>query len=213
MHFDWDAAEHLYTNQFLFMIYDARTASHFAGMEPLPAKGVVHPAIIHADTLAEIGPAIDRRLASLAPRVMRFNLSDHFQSGLAKTVARYNTFAKQGLDADFHRGETVHEGIFHGPARPGNTLPNSMMYPLSEEGPYYAVILAAGTYGTRGGPEINPNAQVLHAGGHPIEGLYGAGNCIASPAGGGYWGGGAQIGPAIVYGAIAGEHAAGRSRG
>jgi succinate dehydrogenase/fumarate reductase flavoprotein subunit len=213
VHFDWDAAEYLYANQFLFMLYDARTAERFAGMEPIPAKGVVHPAIIRVDTLAEVGPAIDRRLASLEPRVARFRLSERFGPTLAESVARYNAFAKQGVDADFHRGETVHEGIFHGPAQPGNDLPNSMMYPLSDQGPYYIAILAAGSYGTRGGPEINPSAQVLHASGQPIEGLYGAGNCIASPAGGGYWGGGAQIGPALVYGAIAGEHAAGRGEG
>jgi hypothetical protein len=210
VHFDWDAANYLYRNQFLFMVYDARTAEHFAGMEPIPAKGAVNPAVIRVDTLAEVGPAIDRRLATLAPRVLQFTLSDAFGSSLRETVARYNAFAKKGVDEDFHRGETVHEGIFHGPAQPGNELPNHMMHPLREKGPYYAVILAAGTYGTRGGPEINSSAQVLHASGRPIEGLYGAGNCIASPAGGGYWGGGAQIGPAIVYGAIAGEHAARR---
>jgi succinate dehydrogenase/fumarate reductase flavoprotein subunit len=213
VHFDWDAAEYLYANQFLFMLYDARTAERFAGMEPIPAKGVVHPAIIRVDTLAEVGPAIDLRLESLEPRVSRFRLSERFGSALPETVARYNAFAKRGVDADFQRGETVHEGIFHGPPQPGNELPNPLLYPLSDQGPYYVAILAAGSYGTRGGPEVNPSAQVLHASGQPIEGLYGAGNCIASPAGGGYWGGGAQVGPALVYGAIAGEHAAGRTTG
>ena len=83
-----------------------------------------------------------------------------------------------------------------------------MMYPLSDSGPFYAIILAAGTFGTRGGPEIDSQSRVLHAEGHPIAGLYGAGNCIASPAAGGYWGGGAQIGPGIVFGGIAGLQAA-----
>ena len=85
-----------------------------------------------------------------------------------------------------------------------------MMFPLAETGPYHAIILAAGTYGTRGGPEIDSRARVLHVRGDPIPGLYGAGNCIASPAGGGYWGGGSQLGPAIVFGAIAGREAATR---
>ena len=76
------------------------------------------------------------------------------------------------------------------------------------EGPYFAIILGAGTFGTRGGPEIDPRARILHATGRPIPGLYGAGNCIASPAAGGYWGGGSQIGPGMVFGGIAGLEAA-----
>ena len=85
------------------------------------------------------------------------------------------------------------------------------MFPLAESGPYHAIILGAGTYGTRGGPEIDTHARVLHARGEPIPGLYGTGNCIASPAGAGYWGGGAHLGPAIVFGAIAGRDAATRA--
>ena len=85
------------------------------------------------------------------------------------------------------------------------------MYPLANTGPYHAIILAAGTYGTRGGPEIDPHARILHASGRPIPGLYGAGNCVASPAAGGYWGGGSQIGPGMVFGGIAGLDAAAQS--
>jgi len=210
VHFDWDAQAYRYANQFLFMLYDARTAEHFAGMEPIPAAGVVNPAVIRVETLAELGPALDQRLARLEPQIARFRVAPGFGAELAETVSRFNGFAREGVDPEFRRGETVHEALFHGPARPGHELPNPTLHPLAEQGPYFAIILAAGTYGTRGGPEIDPNARVLHASGRPIEGLYGAGNCVASPAGGGYWGGGAQIGPALIYGAIAGEHAARR---
>ena len=64
-----------------------------------------------------------------------------------------------------------------------------------------------GISGARG-PKINSLAQVLDTTDRPIPGLYGAGNCVASPVGGSYWGGGSLIGPAMVFSAIAGRQAA-----
>ena len=47
--------------------------------------------------------------------------------------------------------------------------------------------------------------------GSAIDGLYGAGNCVASPAGQAYWGGGSTLGLAVTFGWLAGEHAAARA--
>jgi succinate dehydrogenase/fumarate reductase flavoprotein subunit len=55
---------------------------------------------------------------------------------------------------------------------------------------------------------IDPHARVVRPDGSPIDGLYGAGNCIASPAGQAYWGGGTTLGLAVTFGWLAGEHAA-----
>lgn len=208
VHFDWDAGANLYRNQLLFMIYDQRCADVFAGNEPIPAKGVAAPEVLRAESLGALASAIAARLEALAARAVQFELAAGFAKNLEQTVSRFNQLAKSGVDADFQRGQTRHEVAFHGPRREGNDHPNALMCPLSTSGPYFAMVLAAGTYGTRGGPEIDTHAQVLRVDGTPIRGLYGAGNCAASPAGGGYFGGGSQLGPGMVFGAIAGEHAA-----
>jgi len=61
--------------------------------------------------------------------------------------------------------------------------------------------------GTAGGLVIDDNAQVLNEDGAVIAGLYACGNTTAAllPA---YPGPGATLGPAMVFGFIAGERAA-----
>ena len=46
-----------------------------------------------------------------------------------------------------------------------NDTGNPTVYPISESGPYYATILAAGTLDTKGGPRTNTSGQVLGADG------------------------------------------------
>jgi len=98
----------------------------------------------------------------------------------------------------------------HRPAQdtewPLNDNPNITMYPFNPEGPYHCILIAAGTLDTCGGPKTNHLAQVLDTDDTPIPGLYGAGNCIATPTHS-YFGGGATIGPALAFGYIAGINA------
>ena len=88
-------------------------------------------------------------------------------------------------------------------------MPNPTMHEFAGHGPYHAIILGAGALDTKGGPRIDPNGRILGTDGKPIAGLYGAGNCIAAPAGQAYWSAGATIGSALTFGYLAGQHVAG----
>lgn len=82
------------------------------------------------------------------------------------------------------------------------------MAPISDTGPYYAVLLGAGALDTKGGPVYNENGQVLDIHDQPIPGMYVVGNAGASPSGKSYLGGGGTLGLGVTFGYMAGEHAA-----
>ena len=63
--------------------------------------------------------------------------------------------------------------------------------------------------GDQGRPRVDADGRVLHVHDRPVPGLYGAGNVVASPAGPAYYGGGTSIGMGLVWGHLAGAHAAG----
>jgi len=212
VHFIWDPLKGEYPNLFLFMIYDERAARIWGGGPlgtgyPIPSTGEQNPYVIKGGNLEELTSALEARLNKLVSRTGNFHLDQSFLSNLKKTISRFNEYAGKGVDEEFHRGEVPIDLAYNGPRAEGNDRPNITMYPISAEGPYYAIILAGGTLDTKGGPKINPRAQILNRDDEPIPGLYGAGNCIASPAGQAYWAGGGTIGPALTFGYIAASNA------
>lgn len=209
-HAVYDPTKREYPNLLLFMIYDDRvaTSESRAGMrQPLPAPGEPIPEwIIKGDTWEDLIATVDSKLAEHAGEIAGLRLDPSFRENLAGTIERFNGFAETGVDLDFGRGNAPIGRAWNGPNREGS--PNPTMAAFAPEGPYYCIIVCAGILDTNGGPVINPKAQVIDGGGNPIPGLYGAGNCIASPAGQSYWGPGATIGLGITYGHIAGLNAA-----
>ena len=107
-----------------------------------------------------------------------------------------------GRDEDFPRGEAPYDR-FYGDER---VAPNPNMGPIAEA-PFYAVALYPGDIGTNGGLLTDEHARVLRADGSAIEGLYATGNCTASVMGRVYPGAGATIGPSMVFGYVAANHA------
>jgi 3-oxosteroid 1-dehydrogenase len=127
-------------------------------------------------------------------------------AGLAKTVERFNGFARNGVDEDFHRGQGAHDH-YQGD---WSYKKNASLGELTT-GPFYAVALYPGDVGTSGGLLTDEHARVLGAGGEPIVGLYAAGNCTAAVMGRAYLGPGASIGPSHVFSYVAGQHASERA--
>lgn len=125
-------------------------------------------------------------------------------AGLSETVARFNSFAAEGVDADFGRGASAFDRFYGDP----RATPNPNLGPLATP-PFYALPIYPGTIGTKGGPRIDHHARVLTPIGAPIEGLYAAGNAAATLMGSGYPGAGATIGQAMTFGYLAARHAAG----
>jgi hypothetical protein len=129
-------------------------------------------------------------------------------AALGETVAQWNRYAEEGRDPDFHRGESAHDRWWGDPAYKGDV--RGTIGPL-DTAPYYAIRVESGGIGTKGGPKVDENARVLDLDGQVIEGLYAAGNAMGSPFGATYGGAGGTLGPAMVFGYLAGRHAAGGS--
>ncbi|WP_104175028.1 FAD-dependent oxidoreductase [Arthrobacter sp. Y81] len=125
-------------------------------------------------------------------------------AGLKATVEEFNRNARDGVDPDFGRGETA----FNRYGGDAGTRPNSALGPL-EKGPFYAVRVVPGSFGTFAGLEADGRSRVLNTGGQPIGGLYVAGNDQANVMGGNYPAGGINLGPALTFGYIAGRDLAG----
>jgi succinate dehydrogenase/fumarate reductase flavoprotein subunit len=218
VHHYWDPGRREYLNLVQFMIYDdavAQDPAAFPFRFPIPAAGEDSDYVIKGNTWEELAANIGARLDSLrgqgtisarvGPDVV---LADDFVDRLGATIARFNGFAEMGIDEDFGRGSTPIQVAWGGGTSRHSTNPNPTMAPFAAEGPYYCILLGGMTLDTKGGPVIDTGARVQHVSGRAIPGLYGAGNCIASPAGQAYWSGGGTIGPAITYGYIAGLNAA-----
>ncbi len=127
-------------------------------------------------------------------------------AGLQATIASMNQAAKTGKDPEFNRGGTAYDR-YYGDER---VQPNPCLAPITQA-PFYALRVDAGDFGTNGGLDITPDAQVKKAaelGGGVIEGLYAIGNTAAGILTT-YPGPGATLGPAMTYGYQAAKHISG----
>ncbi|MFF0706838.1 3-oxosteroid 1-dehydrogenase [Gordonia sputi] len=177
-----------------WLIFDqtCRNRYLFAGInarQPLPKKWFDSGVVVKADTIAELADKIG------VPA-----------DALTTTTERFNGFAKSGVDADFHRGESGYDH-YYGDI---TNKPNPSLGPV-RKAPFYSVKMVPGDLGTKGGIDTDASGRALRPDGSVIEGLYAAGNTSAPVMGHTYAGPGATIGPALVFGYLAALDAAART--
>jgi len=127
-------------------------------------------------------------------------------ANLVETVERFNRFANEGKDPDFHRGESTYDrqwGEFVFPGR----KPSPVLGPL-EKPPFYGVKLGLTTAGNLGGLVTNANAEVIDVRGEVIPGLYCTSNTQAMLPIGHHYDSGAAQGKSLIFGYIAARHMA-----
>jgi 3-oxosteroid 1-dehydrogenase len=202
MFFRWDPINAEYPYLVLIALWDQRSQDHSASAEygrliVPPGSDDAH--VLRGKTWEELTMAIAERLHRYAPVTGGAKLSEDFVQNLRRTVVRFNGFARDGRDEDFHRGERLVEQLFNGPVMDEPGRRNPTMWPISDAGPYYAALVTGGSHDTKGGPRTTPDGQVVDDRDELIPGLYGVGNCVASVSGRSYWAGGATIGPILGF--------------
>ena len=126
-------------------------------------------------------------------------------AALVATIERFNGFARDGTDPDFHRGASGWDQGVGGPKEQAQPVARS-----ADTAPFYAVEVISGALATKGGLRVNASGQVLSRRANPpIPGLYAAGNCSDAGAPVSYPGPGATIGEAMTFGYIIASHVAG----
>ncbi|GLW99178.1 FAD-dependent oxidoreductase [Microtetraspora sp. NBRC 16547] len=161
-----------------YFVFDSR---HGGRLPAISVPGAAGTNWLQADTLGELAEKLGLPAAALAA-----------------TVERFNGFTRDGVDADFHRGEDPYDLFFADRSRDGDRGSNPCLISVDRP-PYYAARLVLSDLGTKGGLRTDTEGRVLDGAGRPIEGLYAAGNTSASFSGRVYPGPGVPIGSAMVF--------------
>ncbi|MEV5072767.1 FAD-dependent oxidoreductase [Microbacterium sp. LMI12-1-1.1] len=218
-HFAWDPHRAEYPNVLQFVVMDKRCRdlygytgdNDFTAGNFIPRIGETSAYFLEGQTLEDLADRFAERLQRHAHLLNAIELGGHFVDNLRAAIDRFNGFARSGNDEDFARGQTGIEQWFMAldnelradAAEAATESPNSSMAPLSDEGPYYGIILAPGTLDTKGGPKVNQKLQILDGDERAVPGLYGLGNCVASASGQAYWSAGCTWGPYLTFGYVA----------
>lgn len=189
-------------------------AAEQAGLPAIPSWWVMDQRFVDVNGFGGLRPGADTAAWVEAGALVRADSVEGLAElmgapALPATVARWNSSAAAGTDADFGRGAPgSHErqllSVFQRyPGIPGpHQWPNACLAPISSA-PFYAGQVVLADLGTKGGLVCDESARVLDGDGRPLPGLYACGNTMASMMGHAYPGPGACITPAMAFGHVA----------
>ncbi len=126
--------------------------------------------------------------------------------GLAEEIEKFNGYAAEGVDRDFHRGEKAWSQYLCGDRA---NKPNPNLGSL-EQAPFYAIPqVRLGTGMVSTGIVGDIHGRVVGYDDQPIDGLYVTGNAMARLDNGAGYQSGMMNGRGMVFGYLAARHAAG----
>jgi fumarate reductase flavoprotein subunit len=115
-----------------------------------------------------------------------------------QTITDYNRYVTEHFDPDFGRQHPLGNG--------GIGSDDGELLPIAEP-PFYASPTVAGTTHFNGGLKVDDRFRVVDVFGQPIDGLFACGEVIGGFHGAGYMSA-TFVGSALIFGRMAGEHAA-----
>ena len=188
----YDVKKHRHANLPCYLIFDQQYLDGFS--------------FIDAPRGSEV-PAWVSRAGSLEELAVKLTIDP---TGLSSTVARFNAFARKGVDEDFRRGEAAwclaKKDVWK-PTREDEKYVSPTLGTLRIP-PFYGVELHPSVFAS-GGLVANASAQVINQRAAPIPGLYAAGNnAVHTEYGVGYQAG-FSLGSGMTFGYLAARHMAG----
>lgn len=183
---EYDVWTRQFANLPSYLIFDQQYVENFAfcGSDP----GVDPPDwVSRADTLEELA--------------RMFNISE---TGLRATIERFNGFAREGVDHDFHRGEKKWRQGNPDAIKAGSSLNRALG--SIEKPPFYGVQMFPAPVVPSGGVRIDRNGQVRSAWGSPIPNLYAVGNVAAHLEFGIGYQAGFSLTSGMTFGYLCAEH-------
>ena len=179
----FDTLAHAHANLPCFLVFDRQFAESYS-LAHLPIGSAVPASVARADTIAglaaELGVDAD---------------------GLARTIARFNGFAKNGVDEDFQRG-----ALRWRLADRSNEARRNPSLGTLDRPPFYGLELHPSLGSTSAGLLTNAHAQVLHQRRHPIPGLYASGVVAARTELGAGYQAGLNLASGMTFSYLAVQH-------
>jgi 3-oxosteroid 1-dehydrogenase len=188
----YDVKQHRHANLPCYLIFDQQYVDGFSFIDA-PRGSEVPPWVARAGSIEDLAGKL-----AIDP------------AGLSAAVARFNDFARQGVDEDFRRGEAAwclaKKDVWK-PTRLDESYVSPTLGTLRIP-PFYGVELHPSVFASAG-LVANASAQVINQRGAPIPGLYAAGNNAAHTEYGVGYQAGFSLGSGMTFGYLAARHMAG----